>query len=379
MPREDLSKVAENVRSTSKKSVKDDEIKLTKDPGNLVPSGCSSLDVAASETPHGAWHLGTMVNVVGDTTTGKSVQAITGLVTCAGDKRFKDHRLICDDVEAADNIKNMANLFPQKLLDKIEAPRPSADFPWSDTVEAFKANLYTALEEALGDGRPFIYLLDSLDGLVPQAEIDRVHEDAKRHLKGDKKETGSYNTEKVRELNEMLRVFHRELKNTNSLLIVVSQVRANFNAGIFAPKFKRNGGHALDHYCQQIVWLFKDQAKSHLKKTINGRVRTIGSAVKAKITKNRLTGKCPREINYDIYPSYGVDSVGSVVDWMEREGFWLKKGKTIDTGRLGIVGTRKEVIAAIEEQGLERKAVRAMARGWLEIEEKLNVERTRRF
>lgn len=368
-----LKGIAEQVRRTSKKDA-DKEPDLTYDKDKLVPTGCGMLDVMASETMHGGWHLGTMVNVIGDITTGKSILAISSLAECALLPRFNNHRLIYDDTENADNLRNMSALFNDKVLRRIGPPRPNTETPNSDTVEALQANFYAALKEG-----PCIYVVDSLDGLSAKAEIKRVKKAARDHLVGKDPEKGSFKTEKPRVFGEMLRVFYGELQKTDSLLMIISQVRENLDSGPFTPKHRRNGGKALDHHCQHILWMMRGKLQARHKREVRGKDRVIGNPVVARMAKNRLTGHYPRIVSFDIFPSYGVDSLGSMVDWMIEEEFWQQRKQTIVAEGIGFEGSRAKLLQHIEDGGYERKLRRQVYRGWKEIENAMRLKRKRRF
>ena len=108
------------------------------------------------------------------------------------------------------------------------------------------------------------------------------------------------------------------------------------------------------------------------------RDRTIGNKVKAKITKNKLTGKV-REVEFPIFYDYGVDDIRSCIEWMVKENFWVKKKLTINAPELNIEGTADKIIKQIEDRGLERKLKRAVGNAWKNVEDTLLLNRKPKY
>lgn len=349
------------------------EVDLPRNPVGYFPSGSTLLNLALSETPNSGWAKGTIANVVGDKHTGKSILQMTALAEMAHTDRFPQYRLIYDDAEAA-VMFDMRKLFGD-LADRIEPPLDpdKHDFPYSDTVESLQANVYQALDA----GRPFVYVLDSLDGLTAKDEVTRVHKAAELHLKGKSPDKGSYGTERARKVGELIRVFARDLQKTESLMIIVSQVRQNLDP-VSWTKYRRNGGKALDHHCSHIVWLAPGK---RITKQVSKRERQIGVRTSFKVDKNRSTGKL-RSGEFLIYAEYGVDDIGSMVDWMADEGFWRKdRAGKIDTGAFLNLGevTRDRIIQIIEEERLANDLQEHVLEAWMQIEKSMSLGRRPRF
>jgi len=79
-------------------------------PGFLIPSGCTVLNLACSDDPTGAFTPGHMVNLIGDSSTGKTFLALTMLADIAHNSLFDDYRLIHDDVEEANEFDMVGSL-----------------------------------------------------------------------------------------------------------------------------------------------------------------------------------------------------------------------------------------------------------------------------
>ena len=349
--------------------------------GRLISSGSTLYDLACSDTILGAYLIGSMANIVGDKSSGKTTLALSVLAEASQNPDFNEYELILDDVEAANEF-DVAALFGQQLADRLQAPTENGA---SDTVAELQNNILNTIKR----GKPFIYVLDSFDALTTDEELERAY------AKADGKELkGSYGMQKAKGSSELFRVITREMKSANGLLIIISQVRENIDPMSFT-KYRRTGGKALDFYATNITWLAN-------KGTIKKMDRDIGNDVAAKVDKNKLTGK-HRIVNYQTITGYGIDDIGSMVDFMIVEKFWLPKvaaEKKIDKseGRkprqskttadknvivrakiLGLEGNRASLIAQIEEQGLCNALREEVRDAWLVIEEKLHHNRPSKY
>ena len=163
----------------------------------------------------------------------------------------------------------------------------------------------------------------------------------------------------------------QELQRTNSLLIMIQQVRQNLNAGPFGQKYMTAGGEAPFFYSTHCVWLSKIES---LKK----QGRKIGSRVKADVKKNKLTGKL-RDVEFDIFYDHGVDDIGSMIDFMMDEKIWTKSGNNINAIEFNIALNRSALITHIEANNLESVLIDAVATAWKSIEDSLLLHRKPRY
>ena len=322
----------------------------------LLPSGSTLLNCACSDNPYGAYRKGTIVNLIGDSSAGKSLLACTCLAEMHMSEKYDDYRLIYDDVEAGLQF-DTSYLFGETMEDRIEAR-------CTDTVEEFYQDLLNLIES----GEKFIYVLDSLDGLTVKEEIKRAKE---IQMKGEA--SGSYKAEKAKMLKEVIRVCVREIKKTDSLVIIISQVIDNMGFG-FTSK-TRAGGNALKHFCSLEIWL---KHMGEIKKTVNKKGRTIGNSTLAKVTKNRLTGK-RREAPISIYYDYGVDDIQENIQFLVDETIFPKKKQTIIAEELNVEGTVDKIIKHVELNGLQDDLQKLVGQSWKEIEDSLKLGRMSKY
>jgi len=338
------------------KKKKKKEPKFGIDTDLLLPSGSTLLNCACSDNPLGAYRKGTITNIIGDSSSGKSLLSCTCLAEMHMSSKFDDYQLYYDDVEAGLQF-DMSYLFGESMEDRIH-------MRCTDTVEEF----YKELLDLIESGEKFVYVLDSLDGLTIKEEIKRAKE---IQLKGEA--SGSYKAEKAKMLKEVLRVCVREIKRTDSLVIIVSQVIDNMGFG-FTSK-TRAGGNALKHFCSLEIWL------KHIKgipKTVNKKPRIIGNSTLAKVSKNRLTGK-RKEAAISIYYDYGIDDIQENIQFLIDETVFPKKKQTIIADELGIEGTMESLIKQIELNGLQNDLQKLVGQTWKEIEDSLKLGRKRKY
>lgn len=326
------------------------------EPAPIISSGSMLLNLACSDNIFGAYQLGRMVNVVGDSSSGKTILCLSMLADTCYDSRFNDYRMIYDDVEAALSM-DLEYLFGSELPNRLEANEPS------NNIQEW----YGKVLRLIKDKEHFIYVLDSFDALTSLEEQERAGKYAE-----DKMESGSYKMEKQKFSSEMFRVIARDIERTKSLLCIVSQTRDNIGYGaMFNPK-TRSGGNALKFYSSHEIWLSKGSA-------YKAKERIIGIDCKASVKKNKFTGKI-RNVDFPIYYDYGIDNVGSCVDFLLEEGVWKKGQKKIEVPEFEFEGTRDALVKLVDSSDEKMKLVFDLVQNtWVEVEESIRLNRRRRY
>ena len=338
-------------------------------PRFYIPTGSTLLNLALTDMHDGGWAAGRMSHIVGDSTAGKSFVALSGCAELLYSGLFDNTLPYYDDAEAANQF-NMKKLFGSKS-ELILAPEYAEDGSpvFSATVEEFHDNV---LEKCI-EGHPFLYILDSMDSIDTDDDAVKAEKDMKARKEG-KKIKGSYGMGKAKANSDLLKRMCGRIEKTNSHLQIISQTRDDVNPVTFSTK-THSGGRALKFYATHQVWL---AVVGTITKEVRGKKRVIGVNVRAKITKNKVTGKV-REVDFPIYYDYGIDDIGSMVDWMVNEEFWGKKKQTIIAEDLDIQGTRQNLIKQIEDNDLEDKLKEVVGECWKELEDSLTTERKKKY
>ena len=335
----------------------------------IIPSGSTTLNLACSDNVKGAFVLGTIVNIIGDSSSGKTLLCLTILAELCRLPQFKNYVFIHDNVERTEGF-DINYLFGKELSKRIEPP--SRDKEGNPVYSSTIQNFQLFINKRLKSKKPFIYILDSLDALDAEEDIKKREETFKAMEKGNKI-SGSYKMAKPKALSEIFRDIVDTISNSASLLIIISQTRDNIDPMSFEKK-TRSGGRALRFFATHEIWM---ALAGKIMQTVKGKKYTIGNNVLVKVSKNKLTGKI-REAKFPIYYDYGLDDIRSCIDYLIENKIWSKTDKSITAPELKYKGGYEKLIQKIEENGLEGKLKQVVANTWREIEDKLKFSNRKR-
>lgn len=346
--------------------VEDDELDDTRfTPDNFFSSGSTMLNLALTNHPDCGWQKGRMANIIGDSGAGKTLLALTALAEAANNPEQDDCDLDYDDAENALEF-DLASVFGKKMK-----ARTNIIDPPSNNIEQFSDHLALRMRKE----SPFIYVLDSFDAIGSEADTEHIESERKIRLgESNKKSTGSFGTAKPKLASQMLREDCGTLKRAKGALLIVSQTRDNLTPGSFEKK-TRSGGKALKFYAQHELWLI-------LINPIKTKELRIGAECLVKVTKNKVTGK-RRNVSFDVYDGYGIDDIGSIIDFLLDEKVWTGGGKSnIDTkgdfGKESI--SRNKLIDTIDNnKSLYQKLKNIAAEVWNAREDSIKLNRKNKY
>jgi RecA/RadA recombinase len=371
MSEEDIQEVKESL--TKKPPTK-------KKPSKGVSTGSTLLNLACTGRTSYGFEKGGYYFLVGDSKSGKSWLSLSCMAEASINPEFKDYRFIFDNNEKGIRM-DVRKFFGREVYKRMEPPRVIDDEPvHSTTAEEF----YYHLDDAFDRGLPFIYVLDSMDGLSTEddeAKFQERKKAARKNEEDDKpiKVSGSYGTSKARINSNCLRLLPGKLEKSGSILIVISQTRDNIGFGAqFNPK-TRSGGKSLRFWANVEIWTsLKGQIKKPVGLAKAKKDRSMGVVCQAEIKKNRMSG---REIKIDIpiYWSHGIDDIGGMIDWLVEEGHWKKGKGGIDASELKFKGHRENLVSHIESGNLERDLKLVVTQVWKDIEEQCSIKRKKRY
>jgi len=326
---------------------------------DFLSTGSTLLNLACSDDPHSGFRKGMYYWLVGDSDSGKTFLSMTCLAEASISKAFNDYRFIYDGKERG-ALMNIAKFFGSAVDERLEMIA-------SETVEEFYYNCFDAVKAG-----PCIYVLDSMDVLDSVQDVAKFEEKKKAHEKG-KDTTGSYGMAKAKMNSENVRKLMTPLQNTGSILIIISQTRDNVGFG-FETKTV-GGGRALKFYATLQLW---SAPVGRLQKTVRGKKRQLGVKIQVRVRKNRQTGK-DRIVDMPIYHSFGIDDVGSCVNYLVSEGEWSESKGVLNAVDFDLKGQREKIIKQIEEEDLVDDLRDIVAEVWDEIESKCVLDRKRRY
>jgi len=333
-------------------------------PNDLLSSGSTLLNLACSGLRAGAFMKGGYYYFVGDSTSGKTFICLTLLAEAAKREDFDGYDFIYDGTTENGALMDIKQFFGSKVAKRLIVEN-------SQTID----EMYYNLDERLNKDKPFIQIVDSMDGLDTEEDIETFKKQ-KSAFKRGKEGPGTYGMSKAKKNSQTLRKMLTRLKKSGSILIIVGQTRDKPDSMGYGDKRTYAGGRALKFYAQLELW---SSVKQHITRTVNGKTRELGIISKVQVKKNRLTGR-DRTVYIPIYHSFGIDDVGSCVDYLIAEGHWKgtqNKGTAPEFDFKN--GKKSLLIRQIESNGEERELQALVRKVYHEIEDQCKVKRKARY
>jgi RecA/RadA recombinase len=316
-------------------------------PKHWVSAGCPTMNLALSGRLDRGYVVGRTVNLIGDYSSGKTLllcELINNLWHVERNIKGKKVRIRYNEPE---------NKFDYDRAKLSGTPINDIEWVHTPTVEAF----YDDFGKTVSDPNKadiLLYGLDSLDAL------GNAREQKKTAKKGIGKQ--DYKVGVATIMSNLFKDFNEYIKSSNCIFFVVSQLRAKINAGFWERPYTRSGGNALNFFATQIGWLRED----HIIKHDNGIVQ--GIAVELAVEKNHVYVE-NRKAQFNIIYRYGVDYVGSVVDYalenkvLVPSGSWYEWNGKKFQGQSGLVpffekdkGAYQELMWAVQNKWDEMEA-----------------------
>lgn len=352
----------------------------TKAPPTSIPddawlsTGSTLLNLACSGRRKGGFFKGGVFFYVGRSGSGKTFYTLTCMAEACRNKHFKDYTLVYDPSENGAQM-DFAHYYGAKMAGRVEVLDPP-----SRTLEEF----FDRIDARMGKG-PVIWVEDSIDALVTEAHVAEQQKAVSAREKGKKAKTkGSYGTDRAKVISARLRTTNNLIADTGSILILIGQTRKNIGFDAMFNPDTRAGGEALTFFNQHEIW-------TKTRQRIRREGLTVGKEVVLHVVKNRASGR-DRTVVVPFIDGYGIDEVGSCVNFLAEVGRWkgAKKDKAgkkagpltkVDPlGDLGLsAGTPEEVVQQIQFKELEGELAKLTEAAWLERESKAAITRKPRY
>lgn len=335
---------------------------------DLLSSGSTMLNLACTGNRKGAFIKGRFYFYVGESGGGKTFHVLASLAEAVQNPNFDNYDLIFDNPEDG-ALMDLAKFFGERLTQRLRAPKTVKGKPVSSrSVEDF----YFNVSEAADTGRPFVYILDSMDALTADKDREKFEETKKASREG-KKTAGTYMMTKQKLNSQYMPMLMDKLRQSGSILIMICQSRDNVGWGFEAET--RGGGRAIKFYASLEIWASKGSA---LKKTVNGKTYPVGIVTKLRVKKNRITGR-DRTVLSPIYYDYGIDDLRGCINFLIEHKHWKGSGEKVIAPEFDYKGSITRLIKKIEEEE-EEVALRVLTQKvWTEIEQSLSQERKPRY
>jgi RecA/RadA recombinase len=335
---------------------------------DFLSTGIDALNVAMSGSVNRGYRLGGYAWFVGESESGKSFFCMNSIAVAANDDRFKKYRLVYDNSERSPT-PDVRKFFGNRLAGRIE-------FFNSATVEEFYYRLYELLRKT-----PCVWVMDSLDALRALADDKKFAEAKGKYDAGEAQGKGSYGTAKARANSQNVGRVMEMLAETNSLLVIVSQVRDRINTPF--PMQTYSGGKAIKHFANVQVWT---KIKEHFTTKALGKEWPNGELIKVDLHKNRINGY-HGTVHVPFYRDFGLDNLGASVRFLADVGYWgaprkdktdngkAEKVKVVHAPEFGVTGTFEEVVQRVRSEEGQPELKQLVQAAWDKIEAACAVKR----
>jgi len=342
-------------------------------PQDYLSCGVTPLNLAATGHIDRFIQKGTYVYFVGDSGSSKTWMAFMMMAEASINSHFNKHQLIFDNAENG-SLMDVRKFFGPAVEKRMRAPRYDKEKQPenSRTVQEMFYNIDTAL-----DAGPCIYIVDSIDALNADEDETKFEEDKSAFEKG-KDTKGSYGMAKAKYISKSINRVAMRLRDTGSILFLISQTRDKVGGHI--PGLKtRSGGKALKFYAHLEIWT---SLRGVITKGAMGKEREIGNWIQFDIQKNRLSG-WEGKLTVPFYRQHGFSDIDSCVEWLCEEHWVTKsvkgKGTIITAPEFNFEGSAEVLVRLIEESSREEELRLLVFTIWQMIEESCLLKRRSKY
>lgn len=270
----------------------------------FLTSGNTLRDLMLGGGTGMGYKCGNIYNVVGSSSAGKTFVALQGIVA--------NHYKLGDTFVWNYDDCEEGFTFDVDAMYGMEVPIIGEDTRRSQTVEDLYVNV-RKFSDSLKKDQVGMYIVDSLDALVSKDTVDRGDERVKAHDKEKEFDVGTYGAAKQKFLSsEFFPDVASRIKDTNIVLVIISQVRDKFNAGLYGKKETRSGGRALQFYCHTVEWLSVGDRKEMVTKS----GLRAGVPIASNNNEKSKTKRPARSIYMVLDYSIGIDDIAGNIDFL---------------------------------------------------------------
>ena len=247
-----------------------------------ISSGCSMLDLAISNRPHGGFPVGRITEVTGLEASGKSLLAAHTLA----ETQKKGGLAVYIDTESATS---------SEFLTAIGVDLKSMLYVPLETIEEIFETIETIVEgvRKSDKDRLVTIVVDSIMGASTKIEMSAEYD------------KDGYATSKSIILSKAMRKVTNWIARERICLIFTNQLRTKLGVS-FGDAWTTSGGKAIPFHASVRLRL---KNTGMIKAKVNGVEQVVGSKTNVQVVKNRM-GPPHRKIDYEIYYDSGIDNWG---------------------------------------------------------------------
>jgi recombination protein RecA len=254
-----------------------------------ISTGCSMLDLAISNRPHGGFPVGRITEITGLEASGKSLLAAHALA----ETQKKGGLGVYIDTEAASSAE---------FLQAIGVDLKSMLYVPLETIEEIFETIETIVENVRKSDKDRLVtiIVDSIMGASTKIEMAAEYD------------KDGYATSKSIILSKAMRKVTNWIARERICLIFTNQLRTKLGVS-FGDPWTTSGGKALPFHASVRLRL---KSIGQIKAKLNGKDQVVGIQTRCLIVKNRM-GPPLRTIDYEIYFDSGIDNYGGWLSIMK--------------------------------------------------------------
>lgn len=254
-----------------------------------ISTGCSMLDLAISNRPHGGFPVGRITEITGLEASGKSLLAAHALA----ETQKKGGLGVYIDTEAASSAE---------FLQAIGVDLKSMLYVPLETIEEIFETIETIVENVRKSDKDRLVtiVVDSIMGASTKIEMAAEYD------------KDGYATSKSIILSKAMRKVTNWIARERICLIFTNQLRTKLGVS-FGDPWTTSGGKALPFHASVRLRL---KSIGQIKAKLNGKDQVVGIQTRCLIVKNRM-GPPLRTIDYEIYFDSGIDNYGGWLSIMK--------------------------------------------------------------
>lgn len=262
-----------------------------------ISSGCSMLDLAISNRPHGGFPVGRITEVTGLEASGKSLLASHALA----ETQKKGGLGVYIDTEAATSTE---------FLQAIGVDLKTLLYVPLETIEEIFETIETIVEQVRKSDKDRLVtiVVDSVMGASTKIEMSAEYD------------KDGYATSKSIILSKAMRKVTNWIARERICLIFTNQLRTKLGVS-FGDQWTTSGGKAIPFHASVRLRL---KNTGMIKAKIDGVEQVVGSKTNVQVVKNRM-GPPHRKVSYEIYYDSGIDNYGGWLTIMKDYGI-VKQG-----------------------------------------------------
>jgi recombination protein RecA len=254
-----------------------------------ISTGCSMLDLAISNRPHGGFPVGRITEITGLEASGKSLLAAHALA----ETQKKGGLGVYIDTESASSAE---------FLQAIGVDLKSMLYVPLETIEEIFETIETIVENVRKSDKDRLVtiIVDSIMGASTKIEMAAEYD------------KDGYATSKSIILSKAMRKVTNWIARERICLIFTNQLRTKLGVS-FGDPWTTSGGKALPFHASVRLRL---KSIGQIKAKLNGKDQVVGIQTRCLIVKNRM-GPPLRTIDYEIYFDSGIDNYGGWLSIMK--------------------------------------------------------------